>query len=57
MKTVFVINPHAGQGDSVDKLIDKINNMSGIDREFYITKEAGDATRYVKNYCEKFSDL
>ncbi len=52
MKTVFIINPCAGQGDSLQLLIDKIENLSGFDTEIYITTSAGDATRYVRQFCE-----
>ena len=53
MKTVFVINPRAGQGKKVQSLIDKINSLKGADTKIYITKSKKDATSYVKSYCEK----
>jgi YegS/Rv2252/BmrU family lipid kinase len=52
MKTVFIVNPLAGQGKKVDFLIDKINNLKDDDTEMYITKFPGDATSYVRAYCE-----
>ena len=52
MKTVFIINPYAGKGNKIDILIDKINGMSHIDKEIYITKCVGDATCYVREYCK-----
>ena len=54
MKTVFVINPRAGMGKGTDSLIKKINKLSGLDTEIYITKFPGDATLFVKSYCENF---
>ncbi len=54
MKTVFIINPCAGQGRNVGSLIDKINTLTELDKEIYITKFIGDATGYVKSFCEKF---
>ena len=54
MKTVFVINPQAGQGKKINALIDKINSLSGFDIEIYITKCQGDAISYVKAFCGKF---
>lgn len=53
-KTIFIINPCAGQGTYVDSLIDKINGLTEINKEIYITKFIGDATEYVKSFCEKF---
>ena len=52
MKTVFIINPRAGQGKKVQALIAKINDLVDADSELYITKSVGDATLYVKSYCE-----
>lgn len=54
MKTIFIINPCAGQGNKTDALIDKINRMSYNDVEIYITKAVGDATRYVRGYCRTY---
>ncbi len=53
MKTVFIINPHAGQSKKANSLIYKISNIKDPDAEIYITKFPGDATEYVKSYCEK----
>lgn len=52
MKTIFIINPCAGQGKKVDTLIRNINNLPELDCEIYITKSVGDATSYVKSYCK-----
>jgi len=57
MKTVFIVNPKAGQGKGIDQFIDKIKTVSqklGCDTEIYTTKSVGDATEFVKNYCEKY---
>ncbi|MBR5507145.1 MAG: diacylglycerol kinase family lipid kinase [Clostridia bacterium] len=54
MKTIFIINPCAGQGSDVEKLTSEIRCVSEqikSDVEIYITKSVGDATEYVKNYC------
>ena len=48
MKTVFVINPKAGTGKETERLISEAEKSA----EIYITKQAGDATRFVKEYCE-----
>ena len=48
MKTVFVINPKAGTGKETERLISEAQSSA----EIYITKQAGDATRFVKEYCK-----
>lgn len=52
MKTVFIVNPQAGQGKKVNSLIEKISSLKEFDTEIYITKFPGDATIYVKSFCE-----
>ena len=47
MKTIFIINPCAGQGSDVEKLTSEIRCVSEqikSDVEIYITKSVGDAT-------------
>ena len=54
MKTVFIINPCAGKKKNTDSLISKIKSVSGkhgADTEIYITKSSGDATVFVREYC------
>ena len=51
MKTVFIVNPAAGQGNNVNNLIDKLKALTGVEKEIYITKAVGDATSFVKEYC------
>ncbi len=53
MKTVFIINPKAGQGGNPDGLIEKIRqtaDTNGADIEIYITTCPGDGTAFVKHY-------
>ncbi len=50
MKTVFIINPCAGQGKKEDELIRKINAIHDENVEIYITKAVGDATCFIKDY-------
>lgn len=55
MKTVFVINPMAGQGKNTDEFISRIKITAEklkSDIEIYITKAVGDATVFVNNYCK-----
>lgn len=57
MKTIFVINPEAGQGKNIDMLIETINSTIAklkADAQVYITKSIGDAEKFVKSFCEKF---
>lgn len=54
MKTVFVINPCAGQGKKIKSLVEKIKSLHEADCETYITKFPGDATLYVKSFCKNF---
>ena len=51
MKTIFIVNPCAGQGNKAKLLIDKIRKENC---DLYITKTVGDATRYVKEYIKKY---
>ena len=56
MKTVFVVNPMAGQGRRVESLLLSIReglNRQERDGEFYLTKGVGDATSFVRDYCKK----
>ena len=52
MKTVFIINPSAGQGCN-ENLIEKILGLSQENTEAYITRFPGDATEYVRSFCQK----
>lgn len=57
MKTVFVINPQAGNGKYTAKLKEEILEVADrlkADIEIYFTKAIGDATEFVKKHCEKF---
>lgn len=52
MKHIFVINPAAGQGKSLDFIKAKIDaavKKHGIDYEIYITEKKGDGIEYVEN--------
>lgn len=54
MKTIFIVNPCAGQG-KVKNLLCEIENVieeNGADALVYITKSVGDAKEYVENYCK-----
>ena len=56
MKTVFIVNPTAGKGKKLKQLEAHLQelvktNQGDVDR--YYTKAVGDATRFVREYCEK----
>lgn len=56
MKTVFIINPKAGQGKDIDMLAENIKNVAeslNKDYEIYYTKAAGDAKRFVDEYLKE----
>ena len=53
MKKLFIINPRAGKGTDALNLAAEINRISeelNEDVDVYITKERGDASRYVREY-------
>lgn len=55
MKTVFIVNPKAGQGKKTDMLINSIEKAiaeTGADALLYVTKSVGDAELYTRDYCE-----
>ena len=57
MKTIFVVNPKAGQGNASGKLINSIKNVIAqikADAEIYVTKAVGDAERFVREYCRNY---
>lgn len=58
MKTVFIINPMAGQGTDTQMLIDRIKEVSsymGEDVTLYVTTAMGDAERFVRDYYQRHS--
>ena len=57
MKHLFVINPCAGKVDATQEITDKIAAIGKTQEcEIYRTKCSGDATRFVKNWCETHPD-
>lgn len=56
MKHIYIINPVAGDGKHVTPLIDQITKVYGTTKtpfDLYITRAPFDATRYVREECEK----
>lgn len=55
MKTVFVINPCAGKKNIKDFIQNIERNIpQDEDAEIYVTKGAGDACSFVRNYCRNY---
>lgn len=55
MKTIFVINPKAGNGKNIEKLKKYIKDSSEqlkADVEIYVTKAVGDAKKFVEQHCK-----
>ena len=55
MKTVFIVNPKAGKGKKIDRLIKSIEEAvlsAKSDAEIYITKCVGDAKHFVSEFCK-----
>ena len=54
MKHVFIVNPSAGKRDSTAEIRQKIDCLDiSSDCEIHVTLEAGEATNYVKELCQK----
>lgn len=56
MKTVFIVNPMAGKKNNIEKLIEKIKTAAEklrADVEIYKTRAVGDATAFVRDFCQK----
>lgn len=57
MKTIFIVNPCAGQGKNIKNIVDSIHAKAlttGTDYDIYITEGVGDATRFVHKYCSDY---
>ena len=55
MKHIFVINPAAGQGKSLNFIkpeIEKICAKYSLDYEIHVTEKQGEGIEYVKNRAE-----
>ncbi len=57
MKHIFIINPAAGKNDSFETIRKNLEAMENkVDYELYATQAPGDATAYIRNYCEKYRE-
>ena len=56
MKHVFVINPAAGKENSYQAIQSALQALdTPVDYELYQSKARGDATRYVREYCQRYT--
>ena len=56
MKTIFIVNPKAGQGKGIEKLYATIKDAKirlELDVDVYTTTAVGDATQFVSAYCKE----
>ncbi len=56
MKTVFILNPKAGKGKQKGKLEEilvKTIAQKELDAQVYVTAYPGDATRFVREHCQR----
>lgn len=54
MKTVFIVNPHAGTENNEEKLRSVIQSLDEASScELYVTQGVGDATHFVESWTEK----
>ena len=60
MKHIFVINPCAGKQNATTLVTQKVEKYASEHPEFdyltYVTQCAGDATKWVRHYCEHHAD-
>lgn len=60
MKHIFVINPAAGQGKSLDFIkakIDTVTKKYNLDYEVYVTEKKGDGIEYVEERAKSGEEL
>ena len=56
MRHVFIINPAAGKVDAREKILEGLSRLHNVDYEIYLTEGVGDATAYVKDYCNTYRE-
>ena len=57
MKHIFIVNPASGKENSTEEIKRQLAKLdSDVDWELYVTKSPGDATQYIKKYCEEHRD-
>ena len=57
MKHIFIVNPAAGKENATEAIEQGIQASGhGADCEIYLTKAPGDATAYIRSYCESHGE-
>ena len=57
MKHIFIINPAAGKANAYDEIKSALAALpTQIDYEIYLTEGRGDATAFVREYCQKHEE-
>ena len=58
MRTVFIINPKAGQGKAKElvRAIHETAERLQADISIYLTQSVYDAEKYVRDYCRKHTE-
>ena len=57
MKHIFIINPAAGKQNSFETVRAELDALEApIDYEIYCTQGIGDATAYIRNYCNTHTE-
>ncbi|MBQ7335199.1 MAG: YegS/Rv2252/BmrU family lipid kinase [Clostridia bacterium] len=57
MKHIFIVNPAAGQDNSFENISKILQaQKKQVDYEIYQTQSPGDATAYIRNFCNKSTD-
>ncbi len=56
MKHIFVINPAAGKENYRSVIETALTRAQNLDYEIYETKERGDATSFIRNWCTEHPD-
>lgn len=56
-KHIFIINPVAGKKDNTSYIKETLDSIPSFEYTMYITKEVGDATKYVHNMCKDNPDV
>ena len=57
MKHIFIINPAAGKDNSFQNIKELLESKkTEVDYELYETQAPGDATAYIRSYCEAHRD-
>lgn len=59
MKHFFILNPAAGKGKKIQKMIEEIHTVCkarGADYVVHLTEKVGEATEFVKNCCKNTAE-